>query len=307
MNNHYVYQYFDPVRNEPIYIGKGCNRRAWSHLSISKNKKNKAYNYHNKFYNRINWIGKQGKEPIISLLEENLSKKNYGIIETQYIKKIGRSNIHNGPLTNLTDGGEGISGYHHTKESKIKIGKASKGRNKGKKHPWFGKHLPEETRIKIGLSQKGKKISLSTRKKQAISKSKEWLITFPDGHEEIIINLQKFCRIHHLESRNMGRNNKQHKGFLCKPLFKKKKLKSISLEHKNKIRNSNSKEYLVQFPDGRKVKIKNLLGFCRNNNLNQSHMYQTDKGNYKQHKGFKIKGVINTNMNKDKISRGIGI
>jgi len=61
----------------------------------------------------------------------------------------------NGPLTNFTNGGEGTSGYKHSKEAKLKIGIASKGRipyMKGKKHS-------EETKKKIGEYNKGKKLT----------------------------------------------------------------------------------------------------------------------------------------------------
>lgn len=42
---------------------------------------------------------------------------------------------------NLTDGGDGSNGYHHTEEAKRKISKAMSG----KKHPMFGKKRPEHS------------------------------------------------------------------------------------------------------------------------------------------------------------------
>lgn len=50
------------------------------------------------------------------------------------------------------------------------------------------------------------------------SLSKKWLITFPDGHQETIINLKEFCTNNNLDQGNMvsvskGRC-KQHKRFV---------------------------------------------------------------------------------------------
>jgi hypothetical protein len=56
------------------------------------------------------------------------------------------------------------------------------------------------------------------------SQSKNYKILFPDGHEEIIFNLCKFCRENNLQQRNMIntlQNNYFHKGF--KILKKEKK------------------------------------------------------------------------------------
>ncbi len=61
--------------------------------------------------------------------------------------------------------------------------------------------------------------------KQKISngstKVKEWNIIHPDGTEETIKNLEKFCREHNLRCsclRSISRGEKkQHKGFKCKP------------------------------------------------------------------------------------------
>lgn len=58
---------------------------------------------------------------------------------------------------NLTDGGDGMSGYHFTEETRKKISEANKGKNKGKT-PWNkGKHRSEETKRKISEAHKGDK------------------------------------------------------------------------------------------------------------------------------------------------------
>ena len=52
---------------------------------------------------------------------------------------------------NLTDGGEGMTGYTHSEETKKKMSDA----RKGKKSNMYGKHHTEETRRKISEAKKG--------------------------------------------------------------------------------------------------------------------------------------------------------
>lgn len=101
MHDFYTYIYYDPVRNyEPIYVGKGCGNRAWSHLSSKKK---------HPFIQRIQYILKNGKKPIIGFysgLDEELAM----LVEEEIISKIGRKDLGKGPLLNLSDGGEGAAG-----------------------------------------------------------------------------------------------------------------------------------------------------------------------------------------------------
>lgn len=75
---------------------------------------------------------------------------------------------------NMTQGGEGVCGYHHTEETRRKLSEF----RRGEKHPNYGKHLPQETRDKIGLAHRGNKYCLGlvrseeTRGKMSSSKCK---------------------------------------------------------------------------------------------------------------------------------------
>jgi hypothetical protein len=66
-------------------------------------------------------------------------------------------------LVNLTDGGEGSSGFRLTDETKIKIGAASRTRNpstyKKISEKLKGKKFGEETKLKMSLAKLGKKKS----------------------------------------------------------------------------------------------------------------------------------------------------
>lgn len=63
-----------------------------------------------------------------------------------------------------------------------------------------------------------------------------------------------------------------------------------TFEQKEKQRISMSKKkYLVTYPNGNKKIITNLLNFCKENNLNNGHMFQIckNKKGFKSCKGFK--------------------
>ena len=70
---------------------------------------------------------------------------------------------------NMTDGGDGITGWHHTEESKRKM-RESKKILSGENHPMFGKHHSEETKDKIRIAHQG--TSMSKECKEKMSKAK---------------------------------------------------------------------------------------------------------------------------------------
>lgn len=170
----YVYVYLDPRKNgnfiygdynfeyEPFYIGKGykqrCNEHVWDcKLKISSFKTSK-----------IKKILLLGLKPIILKVSENLFEVDAFDLEKKLIAIIGRHDLKKGPLTNLTDGGEGFYGLiksdihrerlsisnlgkKRTKETREKISKSligKKGRNTGNKHS-------EETKKQISETKKG--------------------------------------------------------------------------------------------------------------------------------------------------------
>lgn len=83
---------------------------------------------------------------------------------------------------NLTDGGDGVSGFRHSDSSKQKMSAAKSGVN----HPNFGRHLPETTKAKIGAKSAGNKYALGclrpaeVRKKMADAKKKP-VVMYRDG------------------------------------------------------------------------------------------------------------------------------
>jgi hypothetical protein len=129
---YYVYAY---LREDgtPYYIGKGHGNRAWDwHRNIPVPK---------------------DKERIV-MLETNLTELGAFAIERRMIRWYGRKDSSTGILRNMSDGGEGVTGYTHTAETRAKLSKISKG-----------KVNSAETRAKMSAAQKGRVLSKETRAK----------------------------------------------------------------------------------------------------------------------------------------------
>jgi hypothetical protein len=96
MSVYFVYQLVDPTTSLPFYIGKGKNDRAKTHL-WGKSKSNNPDKD-----SRISEIRRQGFEPIIQYLYENLSEKEAYTKEEELIAEHGRIKFDkNGILVNI--------------------------------------------------------------------------------------------------------------------------------------------------------------------------------------------------------------
>jgi hypothetical protein len=107
MNSFYVYRHIRLDTNTPFYVGKGRSYRA-----SFKNKRSQYWqNIANKYGYKIEYI------------VENLSENEAFAKEIEFIslyKSLGYCEA------NFTDGGEGPSGFKHSKETKKKMSKAQK-------------------------------------------------------------------------------------------------------------------------------------------------------------------------------------
>jgi hypothetical protein len=162
----YVYKYPDGT---PFYVGKGIGQRYKKHLQYAR----LGYKDCNEFKkNVINKILREGKEPIIEKIVENVDNELACFVEEEYIRKYGRR-TEGGILTNMTDGGdEGFKmdpisvekmrqkklgvpsclGVKHTEEARKNMSLAHKG-----PRPWMvGKKRSPETIEKMRNSKKGK-------------------------------------------------------------------------------------------------------------------------------------------------------
>ena len=124
-NRFYTYTYLREDKT-PYYIGKGSAKRIYV--------RNRRYVKAPKDKSRIIFLKK-------NLTEEEAFKH-----EIYMIAVFGRKDLGTGILLNMSDGGQGSSGYKHTKKAIDKIRKSSTGRV-----------VSEQTRKKISESHKGKK------------------------------------------------------------------------------------------------------------------------------------------------------
>jgi hypothetical protein len=133
---YYVYEHVRLDTNEVFYVGKGKHNRV-----TSKNNRNKHWQH------IVESVGYTYR-----ILLNNIDEITALSVERETIKKYRNLNF---PLVNYTDGGEGVSGMKHSKESKRKMSELAMGRvphNKGKK-------FSEEICLKISLAKTGKPAS----------------------------------------------------------------------------------------------------------------------------------------------------
>ncbi len=105
---------------------------------------------------------KNNIKPVIGLYS-GLEEEFAHLLEQELISKFGRKDLGNGPLLNLTDGGEGASGIIWSKERKDQW---SMNRI-GEKNPMSGKKQSDAAKNNIGKSQpKIRVYTDDTRKKQ---------------------------------------------------------------------------------------------------------------------------------------------
>jgi hypothetical protein len=134
-------------------------------------------------FNVIKQILDEGYEPIIIKYKENMLEEESFLLEKDMIEKIGRKDLKNGPLRNLSNGGEGNGDRIFTEEHRKNLSLSKKGlvtenmkkhlsdlhsKMKGNKHT-LGLKFSKETKDKMSKSHKGK--CFSEEHKKNISKS----------------------------------------------------------------------------------------------------------------------------------------
>ena len=143
----YVYALLDPRKPgkyrygklrfdyEPFYVGKGCGKRHDAHFKVNPSK------VYNKWKDRkIRRIQKEtGSDPIVRILKRDVVESTAFRLEAKAIGLIGRKG--SGPLTNLTDGGEGTSGRVASAAQRLKNAASCRRVRltmpKGRQQLWF--------------------------------------------------------------------------------------------------------------------------------------------------------------------------
>lgn len=152
MPQFYIYIHSRVSDGRVFYVGKGTGRRAYNRSDRSDYWKN--------------IVNKHGlKIEIVARMTSEIDAFEH---EKELIR-FYRTQGH--PLCNLTDGGDGSSGYSHTEQSREKISLTNTGKkrtpeqNKRNSDARIGKPLKEGVGAKISASNKGRVVSAETRAK----------------------------------------------------------------------------------------------------------------------------------------------
>jgi hypothetical protein len=241
-NYYYVYHLINPITNLVFYVGKGAKNRCYQHLKDTlKTSKNK------RLWGYINNLRKKGYEPNVFKIQENLNENYAYQLEEIEIKKYGRKGFDEGGiLMNIVEGGKkpptgfgeenNFYGKKHSEETKQKISRANTGRKKPKTEKakensrvaaldYWSEDTVQTQERKQKLGVEGRKYWEGTpdeieEKKEKLRKlyEKTYKIVYPDGSEEIVVNLKQACIErgfnHSLVYKVMQGKRNHHKG--CK-------------------------------------------------------------------------------------------
>ena len=168
----YIYTLTDPLTNEIRYVGKTTNpkRRFKQHLNQAKEK-----NLYSKRW--IQGLLEQGHEPIMTIIEK-INREQWRERERHWIEYYRDQGA---PLTNLSEGGQGCQGIHHTPEACEKIRRARQGMK-----------FPEEHRTALRKSKnqfyntpRGKEVIESLGRRYAALTDEEVIEVYLLAHQGI--------------------------------------------------------------------------------------------------------------------------
>ncbi len=165
-----IYGLVDPRNDELRYVGWAycAQKRLKGHLEDTRSTKKKPTH-------KVCWLRTLSDQPNL-IIFETLPESDWSEAERfwiAYFKSLGCR------LTNATDGGEGMIGFKHSDEARIKMSKGMKG-----KEAW-NRGVPLTKEWKYNLSQslkgrvsprKGVKLSVETIKKTQIGRKKYYEI-----------------------------------------------------------------------------------------------------------------------------------
>ena len=248
-NIYYCYIYYRD-NNTPFYVGKGLRPRVYN---ISN---------HNKWVCRIfKTVGR--KNIRIELIEAKNEEHSFQL-ERHWISVFRADGY---VLCNMTDGGEGLSGYTQTQEAKKKISKAN-----------LGKHRSNEARERMSKAATGKLISIETRQK--ISKSNTGKTVSEETKKKMSIA-------------SLGKPKSEE--------HKQKMKVSKSEEHKQKISQTNKLKG-IRPPVGIGVKLGSRLSEETKEKMSIASLGKTKSEKHKQNIAKAKKGIKLSEEHKQKIS-----
>lgn len=159
-SQYYVYIYYDPDTMIPFYVGKGHNYRYRFHIYEAQNYgKKKAVRFLNiPKIKKIKSLLDSGKEPLIIKVFHGTHEACLNE-EVRLISLFGKSP--RGPLLNMTEGGDGTCGYHHTDKTRELLSRQKKGKAVTRHSEEWKQHLREHNSGGIATSKKVCKLTLN--------------------------------------------------------------------------------------------------------------------------------------------------
>jgi len=177
MKNYKIYTLNDPMTNEIKYVGQTCRTLQTRLTEHIRDAKNNIYKYR--------WIEKLKRnnlKPTINLIIDKLSKEECNNLEIRLIKEYKEAGH---KLVNLTEGGEGTTGYKHIN---IKY---------GENNHFYGKHHTEETK-KLLSEIRRKNTTPENRKLISELATERWKNASVETRNKNIINQKGRRTIHQL-------------------------------------------------------------------------------------------------------------
>jgi len=259
----YVYRHIRLDKNIPFYIGVGTKgNMKW--VASFKTEYRRAYDKRESRRNVL-WARIASKtEYVVEILLDELSPQEAADKEMEFIRMYGRINNKSGILANLTDGGEGQSGYTHSEETKEKIRVKAMGNKNG-----VGQIPSEEERKRRSEWLKKNKIALGCkhtdehRKKNSIAR---------------MGNTNTLGFKHSEQTRaNMSKARKGIAASLMTPEIKAKiseKLKGRKLSEETKAKMRGKRVFREDVPkiEGNKRKYKKRVG-CKRGKYNKKGVF----------------------------------
>lgn len=239
----YIYSLKDPMTGTPFYVGytNGLERRFKEHVATSIKNIGPNFRRNAKLKTLVEAGYGYGDIMVVEHQVDTVEEAKTAEIST--IKYFGRVDLKEGPLLNMTDGGDGNA-------------------LPGVMNPMFGKDSPF----------KGKRHSAEVREKLSESAKRNWVGRthaeyFGVEKSKAIIDNLKSTRIgtHHSEStkEKIGRAN-------SKKVFTEDEKKRLSVRLYESP--PNAKSYKLVSPDGTEYfTVKGLIALCRDLGLEKKH------------------------------------